>query len=104
MHTFFSTALGRLKLLGWLEGTSLLLLLGIAVPLKYMGDAPGFVKLLGPVHGILFLLFIVQSISAGIEQQWSFKKTTWKILVACLIPFGTFYVNTRLLKLNTPTS
>jgi integral membrane protein len=104
MHPFFSTAFGRLKLLGWLEGTSLLLLVGIAVPLKYACDAPAFVKLLGPVHGILFLLFIFQAISASIEQQWSFKKTTWKVLVACLIPFGTFYVNARLLKLNTPAS
>jgi integral membrane protein len=102
MHAIFSTALGRLKLLGWLEGSSLLLLLGLAVPLKYVFDAPAFVKILGPVHGILFLLFIFQAISAGIEQQWSFRKTTWKVLVACLIPFGTFYINAKLFKLNTP--
>jgi integral membrane protein len=104
IHTFFSTAVGRLKLLGWLEGSSLLLLVGLAVPLKYICDAPAFVKILGPIHGILFLLFIFQAISAGIEQRWSFRKTTWKVLVACLIPFGTFYVNARLLKLNTQSS
>ena len=100
-HTSFSTALGRLKLLGWLEGTSLLLLVGLGVPLKHFGHAPAFAKVMGPVHGILFLLFIFQTISAGIEQQWRFKQTTWKVLLACLIPFGTFYINARLLKTKT---
>lgn len=98
IHASFSTAIGRLKLLGWLEGSSLLLLVGLAVPLKYMFDMPALVRMMGPVHGILFLLFIFQTISAGIEQQWRFRQTTWKVLVACLIPFGTFYINARLLK------
>lgn len=101
IHSSFSSALGRLRLVGWLEGSSLLLLAGFAVPLKYMFDAPALVRIIGPVHGILFLLFIFQAISTGIEQQWRFRQTTWKVLVACLIPFGTFYINARLLKSNT---
>lgn len=98
IHSSFSSALSRLRLVGWLEGSSLLLLVGFAVPLKYIFDMPVLVRIIGPVHGILFLLFIFQAISTGIEQQWEFRKTTWKALVACLIPFGTFYINARLLK------
>jgi len=94
----FSTALGRLRILGWLEGSSLLLLTGLAVPLKHFFDAPALVRIMGPVHGLLFLLFVLQTVNAGIEQQWRFRQTTWKVLVACLIPFGTFYINSRLLK------
>ena len=98
IHSSFSSALSRLRLVGWLEGSSLLLLVGFAVPLKYIFDMPVLVRIIGPLHGILFLLFIFQAISTGIEQQWEFRKTTWKVLVACLIPFGTFYINARLLK------
>jgi integral membrane protein len=97
-RTTLSSALGRLTVLGWFEGTSLLLLVCLAVPLKYLFDMPELVSIIGPVHGILFLLFIFQTISAGIEQHWQFRKTTWKVLLACLIPFGTFYINARLLK------
>lgn len=103
-HASFSTATGRLKLLGWLEGSSLLLLIGFAVPLKYIFNMPSLVRIIGPVHGILFLLFIFQTVSAGIEQQWRFRQTTWKVLIACLIPFGTFYINARLLKSNLQAS
>jgi len=104
IHSSFSTAPGRLKLLGWLEGSSLLLLVGLAVPLKYVFDMPALVRIMGPVHGILFLLFIFQTISTGIELQWRFRQTTWKVLTACLIPFGTFYINARLLKPSIQTS
>lgn len=102
MNHSFSTALGRLKLLGWLEGASLLLLVFVAVPAKYVFDNPGLVRMVGPIHGILFLLFIFYTISAGIEQGWKFRKTTWKVILACFIPFGTFYINTKILpKQNT---
>lgn len=96
-QTLVSSSAKRLRLLGWLEGSSLLLLLGVAVPLKYMYHEPAFVRLLGPVHGLLFILFIFQTIHVGIELGWKFRQTTWKVLLACLIPFGTFYINTRIL-------
>lgn len=96
-----STALGRLKILGWLEGASLLVLVFVAVPAKYVFDHPALVKMIGPVHGILFLLFVFHTIAAGIEQGWKFRKTTWKVLLACLIPFGTFYINTKVLSKQT---
>jgi integral membrane protein len=97
MLSLFKTNIGRLRLLGYLEGISLLLLVFIAVPMKYASADPTFTKLLGPIHGALFLLFIFNTLSVGVEQKWEFKKTTWKVILACFIPFGTFYIDKKIL-------
>lgn len=98
MNKFFSTALGRLRLLAFLEGTSLLVLVFLAVPIKYALKDASWVQAVGPVHGMLFLLFVVNTISLGVAQHWSFKTTTWKVLLACIIPFGTFYIDWKILR------
>lgn len=87
------TTTGRLILIGYLEGTSLISLLFIAVPLKYLLGNQVLVRAIGPVHGILFLWFIITTLSVGVEQKWNYKKTTWKVLIACIIPLGTFYIS-----------
>ena len=97
MQSLFKTSVGRLRLIGYLEGISLLLLIFVAVPLKYIKDDPGFVKMLGPVHGALFLLFLFNALSVGVEQRWKFSETTWKVILACFIPFGTFYIDKKIL-------
>lgn len=97
MTHFFKTNIGRLRILGLLEGISLLILIFIAVPLKYAFDQPEGTKMMGPIHGALFLLFIFNTLSVGVEQNWSFKNTTWKVLLACIIPFGTFYIDHKIL-------
>jgi integral membrane protein len=97
MIQLLKTNTGRLRIIGFLEGISLLVLIFIAVPLKYYAHQPQLVKMLGPVHGALFLLFVINTISVGVEQQWSFKTTTWKVLLACMVPFGTFYIDKKIL-------
>ena len=97
MLKFFRTEIGRLRIVALLEGISLIVLVGIAVPLKYFCQNPSLVKTMGPVHGMLFLLFIVNTVSVGVEHKWKFKETTWKVLLACFIPFGTFYVDYKIL-------
>jgi len=98
MINLFKTKIGRLRLLGYLEGISLLVLLFIAVPMKHFFQDPSLSAFLGPVHGAIFLLFMLNTMSVGIEQNWKFKTTTWKILVACFVPFGTFYIDHKILK------
>lgn len=97
MKQFFTTKIGRLRLLGLLEGLSLLILVFVAVPAKYMFNTPALVKAIGPVHGMLFLLFVFNTISVGVEYKWKFRETTWKVLLACIIPFGTFYIDKMIL-------
>jgi integral membrane protein len=97
MKQYFSSKIGRLRLLGLLEGISLLVLVFIAVPAKYIFHNPALVKAIGPVHGMLFLLFVFNTLSVGVEHKWKFKETTWKVLLACIIPFGTFYIDKSIL-------
>lgn len=98
MIQLFKTKIGRLRLIGFLEGLSLLALIFIAMPMKHLFNNPALSKSLGPVHGAIFLVFILNALSVGIEQNWKFKTTTWKVLVACFIPFGTFYIDHKILK------
>ncbi len=98
MLHLFTTKIGRLRILGYLEGFSLLLLIAVAVPMKYMYNNPELSKLLGPIHGAIFLLFMFNTLSVGIEQRWEFKRTTYKVLLACFIPFGTFYIDHKIFK------
>jgi integral membrane protein len=101
MIQLIKTKIGRLRIIGFLEGVSLLVLVFIGMPVKYYFGNPGLVKQLGPVHGAIFLVFLFNTLSVGIEQNWKFKTTTWKIILACFIPFGTFYIDKKILsKLN----
>jgi integral membrane protein len=96
MQSLLKTKIGRLRILGFLEGVSLLLLIFVAVPLKYGSNDATLTKTLGPIHGALFLLFILNTLSVGVEQKWE-RTTTWKVIVACFIPFGTFYIDKKIL-------
>ena len=97
MIDLLKTKIGRLRIIAILEGISLLTLVFIAVPMKYGFGNPALVKMMGPVHGSLFLLFLFNTLSVGVEQNWKFKETTWKVLLACIIPFGTFYIDRKIL-------
>ncbi len=94
MMRLLSTKVGRLRLIG----ISLLVLIGIAVPMKYASDDPSLVKLMGPIHGFFFVIFVINALSVGIEYKWKFSEITWKVLLACMIPFGTFYIDYRILR------
>ena len=97
MKQFFNSNLGRLRILVFLEGFSLLILVFVSLPLKYTYGITTISSILGPIHGILLLLFILNTIRVGTEYNWKFKTTTWKVLIACIIPFGTFYIDYKFL-------
>jgi integral membrane protein len=85
------------RIVAFLEGVSYILLLGIAVPIKYVFDDPTYVKLLGMPHGLLFIAFIILAIIIGSELKWN-NKTLFYVLLASIIPFGTFFVDKKYLK------
>jgi integral membrane protein len=87
--------LNRFCFIALLEGISYLLLLGIAMPLKYFADMPLAVKYTGWAHGILFVLYILFLLQSWIAYKWSFGKTAL-IFVASLLPFAPFFVEKRL--------
>ena len=90
--------MGILRLFGFLEGTSFLLLLFIAMPIKYLWQEPSWVTAIGSVHGTLFLVFVFLTIVIAIKQRWKHTETTWKVLLASVVPFGTFYVDMKILR------
>jgi integral membrane protein len=75
--------------IGIAEGISFLLLLGVAMPLKYMAGIPEAVKYTGWAHGVLFMLYCYMVIVAGQEFKWRFGKIFLAFL-ASLLPFGPF--------------
>lgn len=77
------------------EGISYILLLFIAMPLKYLADMPLAVKYTGWAHGLLFVLYGVCLIMAWYEQKWKFGKALL-ISVASLLPFAPFIVDKKL--------
>jgi len=77
-----------------IEGYSYLLLVFVAMPIKYLFAIPIAVKIVGMVHGILFILFCYYLIKAWQEGRWSFKESAL-FFIASLIPFGTFFTKKR---------
>ena len=83
------TSLGRLRVIGLAEGASFLVLLLIAMPLKYMAGQPLAVKYTGWAHGALFMLYVLGLISAAADRDWPIKRTLLGF-IAAVLPLGTF--------------
>ena len=87
--------LRRLRILSLVEGCSTLVLFFIAMPIKYgLGNEIG-VKIVGPIHGGLFIAYVIFMIQAAMEYNWPFKKSVLAF-IASLIPFGPFIFDKRL--------
>jgi integral membrane protein len=83
-----------LRLLAFLEGISFIVLLGIAMPLKYYYDKPEAVKIIGMAHGVLFVLYTINLLIIHLKLRWSYGRTIGAF-VAAFIPFGTFYADKK---------
>ncbi|MGH7930087.1 MAG: DUF3817 domain-containing protein [Candidatus Binatia bacterium] len=89
------TPVGRLRALGMVEAVSFLLLLSVAMPLKYFAGLPVAVKIAGWLHGLLFLAFCMVLLQTQQTQKWPMRWTA-VVLVAALLPFGPFIIDRRL--------
>ena len=78
-----------------LEGISYLLLLGIAMPLKYLFHFPQAVQVVGWAHGILFMMYCIMLLICWIAYRWTFKRVVW-YFVAALLPIVPFFVERKL--------
>jgi integral membrane protein len=87
----------RFRLIGILEGISYLLLLGIAMPMKYIAGIPEMVKYTGWAHGILFIWFVLLVAQVKFSFKWSYGWAIWAF-IASLLPFGTFVLDRQVKK------
>jgi integral membrane protein len=88
-------AIDRLRLAGKVEAVSFLVLLGIAMPLKYLAGLPLAVKIVGWVHGLLFIGFVVSLWRAKARASLSTGQAL-SVFIAALLPFGPFIIDHRL--------
>ena len=91
------TAVGRFRIVAFLEGLSFLAILFITMPLKYGFDQPLPNKYVGMFHGVLFIAYIMMVIQLKFEKGWE-NKLTFLSLLASVLPFGTFYMERKYFK------
>ncbi|MEO8258846.1 MAG: DUF3817 domain-containing protein [Acidobacteriota bacterium] len=82
-------AVRQFRLVALLEGSSFLVLLFIAMPLKYLASLPLAVRIVGIVHGLLFLMFMAALYRASRKREWPLRRALLAF-VSSIVPFGTF--------------
>jgi integral membrane protein len=89
------SSIGRLRVVGIVEGASFLLLLGVAMPLKYMAGMPQMVSVVGMAHGILWVLYLAALMDVRRTRGWPLPRIG-VALAASVLPFGPFLLEPRL--------
>ena len=85
------------RMIALAEGSSFLTLLFIAMPMKYFMGMPEVVRVVGSIHGGLFVLYVGLLAMLHVRQRWSFSFSLYALL-ASVIPFGTFMLDKQLRK------
>ncbi len=88
------SALTRFRFMAYATGIMLLVLVFVAMPLKYLADEPGLVDLIGPVHGLLYFVYVVIVLDLAFRRRWSI----WRALLVMLagtVPFASFVAERR---------
>lgn len=91
----WSDPVGRVRIVGKIEGISFLLLLGVAMPLKYGMGIDMAVKIVGWAHGLLFIGLALLVLLAWLDKALPFRHA-FLMMVAALLPFGPFVIDRRL--------
>lgn len=84
-------ALIRYRVMAWIVGVGLLILVLIGVPLNHLAHRPGVVAVVGPLHGFLYLIYLVVALDLAIRRRWSLPRTAL-VLLAGTVPFLSFIV------------
>ncbi|MCP4976327.1 MAG: DUF3817 domain-containing protein [Maribacter sp.] len=80
-----------------IEGISYLMLFAISMPLKYLTELGQPNKYIGYAHGFLFILYLILAVVLTLERKWGTKRFVI-LFVASLLPFGTFYLDTKYIR------
>jgi integral membrane protein len=100
MIDLLKSPLGRLRIVGFLEGCSFLLL-GLTMVLKYQFLMPFPNYVVGLAHGVLFITYVLLVLQVSYINKWSLVTMFWAFL-ASLIPFGTFYADYKIFNRTMP--
>ncbi len=89
-----SGALLRYRVMAYIVGVWLLVLVLVAMPLKYLADQPRLVEIVGPVHGFLYMIYLVTAVDLAFRAKWPAVKAVL-VMLAGTIPFVSFYAERR---------
>jgi integral membrane protein len=92
MRKLLAHPIGRLRVIGLVEGASFLLLLGIAMPLKYVFGMPEYVRVIGSLHGALWLGYLAALYNTWSAQGWRWRRAALAF-AASVVPFGPFLLD-----------
>ena len=95
-------ALTRFRVMAYVVGVFLLLLV-VAMVLKYAADMGQMMKVVGPIHGFLYAIYLVISVDLALKLRWSIKGTAL-VLLAGTIPFLSFVMERRLEREEAPAA
>ena len=84
-----TAALVRYRVVAYIVGVLLLVLVGVAMPLKYFADQPTLVAVVGPIHGFVYMVYLVVAFDLAVRAKWTFTRTLL-ILLAGTIPVMSF--------------
>jgi len=84
----------RFRVMAWTTGCLLLVLVLVAMPLKYVGDDERLVRVVGVLHGWLYLAYLVTAFTLAYRLRWSIGKTVL-VLLAGTVPFMSFVAERR---------
>ena len=87
-------ALRRYRIMAWIVGAGLLVLVLVAMPLKYAADNDTVVGIVGPIHGFLFMAYVVLTFDLARRAKWSFVRMVL-VMLAGTIPFLSFWVERK---------
>lgn len=87
-------ALRRYRIMAWIVGVGLLVLVLVAMPLKYFGDNDTVVGIVGPIHGFLYMAYVVLTFDLARRAKWSFVRMVL-VMLAGTIPFLSFWVERK---------
>ncbi|MCO4291654.1 DUF3817 domain-containing protein [Solitalea sp. MAHUQ-68] len=96
LKKYSQSLIGRFRAIAFLEGVSFLLLMFVAMPVKYILHYPQLVKVCGWFHGLLFVAYVLLLIQVVLEFQWKAGRS-FLAFIASLLPFGTFALDHKLL-------
>jgi integral membrane protein len=92
-----SPTIRRFRTIALAEGVSFLVLLGIAMPLKYAAGMPLAVRWVGLTHGLLFIAYAASAVLLFSRERWPLSRAPG-VLLAALLPFGTFVLERKWLR------
>jgi integral membrane protein len=89
-----TASLIRFRVAAYVVGCWLLLLVGVAMPLKYLADRPTLTEIVSPIHGVLYIGYIIVTVLLARRLRWSPSRTVG-VLLAGTIPFMSFWVERK---------